>query len=54
MKTVNTVPEILSTFPDYHFDKQRWRDYAGAIHPELPKLCEEDTATNIPPVTLLR
>lgn len=44
MKTVNTVPEILSTFPDSHFDKQRWRDYAGAIHPELPKLCEEDTA----------
>lgn len=44
MKTVNTVPEILSTFPDSHFDKQRWREYTGAIHPELPKLCEEDTA----------
>lgn len=44
MKKVNTVPEILSTFPDSHFDKQRWWDYAEAIHPELPKLCEGDTA----------
>lgn len=44
MKKVNTVPEILSTFPDSHFDKQKWWDYAGAIHPELPKLCEGDTA----------
>lgn len=44
MKKVNTVPEILSTFPDSHFDMQRWREYTGAIHPELPKLCEEDTA----------
>lgn len=44
MKSVNTVPEILSKFPDSYFDRRKWRDYAGRIHPELPKLCEEDAA----------
>lgn len=24
MKTVNTVPEILTAFPDSHFDRRKW------------------------------
>lgn len=44
MKTVNTVSEILTAFPDSHFDRRKWRKYAESIHPELSKLCEEDTA----------